>query len=318
MSYIITRLTETKPSDFTAVIWNGFATLLKSREEKALIDYAHSLLAMLDFSIYCLMRVSSDSKEVAEDPYIYDALGRVLTHLTRHRRYLLNVIERKTGERPRLVKEAYEAYEEAVKSSRDMADFIAGARLCLRMLITAVRAGVYYSNDKQLRDVLIAMLERSPDYDLYMDEFLGRYVGEPDVYEPSMDVANIVLDICMRNFPHEPVEAAEPVKWIDVCGDGELPDKSLKSIIIDGVTEILLVKTEGRVYAVENICSHEGGLLCDGILESYSISCIDHLAKFDVRTGKVLAQPHHGLAKPQATFPTKIEDGRILVGLYHE
>ena len=318
MSYLITRITQTRSIDFEPVIWHGYVSMLKSRDSEALKRYMHGLLTMLDFTIYCLMRVSSDSEKIAEDPYIYDALGRVLTHLTRNRRNLLNVIEARTGVRPRFVKEAYEAYSECIKHSKDMADFIAGARLCLRMMITAARAGFYYANDKQLREVLLMMIERDYDYNLYMDEFIGRYIGEPDVYEPSPDVANTVLDLCMRNFPHEPVGVAEPLRWVDVCGVDELSEKGMKRILVDGWVELLVVKTEGRVYAIENICTHEGGFLCDGILESYSISCIDHLAKFDVRSGRVLTQPHHGLARPQATFPTKIENGRILVGLYTE
>jgi len=318
MSYIVTRITETRSIDFEPVIWHGYISMLRSRDKGALRKFMQGMLNMLDFTIYCLMRVSSDSKEVAEDPYIYDALGRFLINLTRHRRYLLNVIEKKTGERPKLVKEVYEAYSECIKNSKNMADFIAGARLCLRMLITAARAGFYYANDKELRMVLLMMIERDNDYNLYMDEFLGRFVGEPDVYEPSLDVANIVLDLCMRNFPHEPAEIAEPIKWVDVCGVEELNEKSIKRVLIDGWIELLLVKTLGKIYAIENICSHEGGYLSDGILESYSISCIDHLAKFDVRSGRVLTHPHHGLARPQATFPTKIENSRILIGLYIE
>ena len=45
--------------------------------------------------------------------------------------------------------------------------------------------------------------------------------------------------------------------------------------------------TMGKIYALDAVCSHEGGPLEDGTLEGYEIECPWHGSKFDVRTGEV-------------------------------
>ncbi|MCS7133466.1 MAG: Rieske (2Fe-2S) protein [Candidatus Caldarchaeum sp.] len=310
----ITKITETKSTDFESLVWHAYSTYLKS-SGKVFTPYVASLLRMLDYAIYCMMKASADYEEVAKDPYIYDLLGRFLVYLTRHRRLILNVAEAETGVRPSMSREAYQSYQETLRLARDAADVMAGARACIRYFVTAARAGVFYYNHKPLREVLLMIVERDYDYNNYMDDFLGRFVGEPDAFEPSLDVLNIVLELCLSDFPHEPVAQQPPRRWVEV---GELNGGRMKKILVDGWLEVLVVKTMNRVFAMENFCTHEGGFLSDGIVETYSISCIDHLAKFDVRSGRVLTQPHHGLARPLATFPVKMEQGKLYVGLYVE
>lgn len=47
---------------------------------------------------------------------------------------------------------------------------------------------------------------------------------------------------------------------------------------------ILLTKIKGKVYAMDSVCSHEGGPLEEGILEDYNLICPWHQGIFDVRT----------------------------------
>jgi nitrite reductase/ring-hydroxylating ferredoxin subunit len=44
---------------------------------------------------------------------------------------------------------------------------------------------------------------------------------------------------------------------------------------------------EGKVYAVDEICTHQGGPLDEGELNGYDLKCPWHYAVFDVRNGKV-------------------------------
>lgn len=311
----ITRITETKSTDFESIVWHAYSTYLRSLEKGVFETYVDSLLRMLDYSIYCFMKASADYEEIAKDPYVYDMVGRFLIYLTRHRRLLLNVAEAETGVRPAVSREAYQEYQAALKVAKSAADFLAGARACIRYFITAARAGVFYYDHRPLREVLLMVLERDYDYNYYMDEFLSQFVGEPDIYEPSLDVLNIVLALCMGSFPEEPVSQRPPKRWVEVS---EFTGANMKRVLVNGWLEVLLVKSMNKVFAVENFCTHEGGFLSDGLVESYSLSCIDHLAKFDLRTGKVLTQPHHGLARPIATFPVKEEDGKLFIGIYAE
>jgi len=62
------------------------------------------------------------------------------------------------------------------------------------------------------------------------------------------------------------------------------------------------------LYAVEDICTHDGGDLATGELQGYEIECPRHGARFDVRTGAVLCPPAY---EPIAKFPVKIEGETI-------
>jgi glycine betaine catabolism B len=53
---------------------------------------------------------------------------------------------------------------------------------------------------------------------------------------------------------------------------------------------IVLAKIQGNVYAMDAVCSHEGGPLEDGSLEGYELKCPWHYALFDVRNAKVSEQ----------------------------
>lgn len=43
----------------------------------------------------------------------------------------------------------------------------------------------------------------------------------------------------------------------------------------------------GRIYAIDAVCTPEGGPLDEGKLEGYCLTCPWHYAVFDVRSGKV-------------------------------
>jgi ferredoxin-NADP reductase/nitrite reductase/ring-hydroxylating ferredoxin subunit len=73
---------------------------------------------------------------------------------------------------------------------------------------------------------------------------------------------------------------------------------------------IVLSMVNGEVYAIDAVCSHEGGPLEDGTLEGYEVECPWHGSKFDVRTGEVKNPPAE---TPQLAYEVKVEDDTILV-----
>ena len=50
---------------------------------------------------------------------------------------------------------------------------------------------------------------------------------------------------------------------------------------------IVLSMVNSQVYAMDAICTHEGGPLEEGNLQEYSLTCPWHYAVFDVRNGEV-------------------------------
>ncbi len=71
---------------------------------------------------------------------------------------------------------------------------------------------------------------------------------------------------------------------------GELPPGRKKLVEIDGHA-IGLFNVDGRYYAIDDICTHDGGPLIEGALDGYQIECPRHGARFDIRTGAVLCPP---------------------------
>jgi len=78
-----------------------------------------------------------------------------------------------------------------------------------------------------------------------------------------------------------------------------------------GSRSVLLLHAEGAVRATEAICPHIGGLLADGTLAGSRLTCPEHGAIFDVRNGKVVAdpfgvEPPEGAVEAIATYPVRV------------
>lgn len=95
--------------------------------------------------------------------------------------------------------------------------------------------------------------------------------------------------------------------WIRVCARTELLPGEHR-VAWDGDVAIAVFNIDGELYAVEDVCTHDGGDLATGELHGYAIECPRHGARFDVRTGAVLCPPAY---EPIAKFPVKTEDGVI-------
>src|SRR5918995_4001527 len=78
---------------------------------------------------------------------------------------------------------------------------------------------------------------------------------------------------------------------------------------------IVLTKVSGKVYAMDAVCSHEGGPLEDGNVEGYNLTCPWHYAVFDIRNAKVSDQTVW--ATDLSSYPIKIEQSadNILIDL---
>jgi 3-phenylpropionate/trans-cinnamate dioxygenase ferredoxin component len=80
--------------------------------------------------------------------------------------------------------------------------------------------------------------------------------------------------------------------------------------VVAGSTAVLLCNVAGTLYAIEDLCTHDGGELDQGELEGCKIMCPRHGAYFDVTTGAALTLP---AILPVATFPVKVEGDEVFV-----
>lgn len=75
---------------------------------------------------------------------------------------------------------------------------------------------------------------------------------------------------------------------------------------------LVLVRLDGTVYCVDDVCTHDGGTLGDGELDDHCLVCPRHGAKFDVRTGAAMAMP---ATEPTAVYEVKIDGEEVWVKL---
>lgn len=96
--------------------------------------------------------------------------------------------------------------------------------------------------------------------------------------------------------------------WHDVCSLAELPEGTGREVVVNGrILALFHVGTE--VYAIDGMCSHQGGPLAEGKLAGSVVTCPWHGWQYDVRSGRQQITP----SICQSTFPVRIEGDRILV-----
>jgi 3-phenylpropionate/trans-cinnamate dioxygenase ferredoxin subunit len=75
-----------------------------------------------------------------------------------------------------------------------------------------------------------------------------------------------------------------------LCKTADVPDPG-KAVFEVGGRFIILVHLKGEFYALDDLCTHDGGPLGEGELEGFQLICPRHGARFDVRTGQALTMP---------------------------
>lgn len=95
--------------------------------------------------------------------------------------------------------------------------------------------------------------------------------------------------------------------WIEVGTRSEILPGEFK-VVWDGGTAIAVYNIDGALYAIEDICSHDGGELAGGDVHGFEVECVRHGARFDLRTGAVTEPPAY---EPIASFPVREENSVI-------
>ena len=79
-----------------------------------------------------------------------------------------------------------------------------------------------------------------------------------------------------------------------------------------GDLELVVFNIAGEVFAIGDVCSHDGAPLGEGEIEGHEVVCPRHGARFDVRSGKVTALP---AVEDIPAYPVRITEGQIEVGV---
>ena len=123
----------------------------------------------------------------------------------------------------------------------------------------------------------------------------GAYLGGHLVFKEKIGVN------------HAPQEL--PMKFVPVMDDAELPDGFLRKAEANG-TPVVLLRHDGKIFALAEKCSHLGGPLGEGKLEGDRVRCPWHGSLFSLEDGRAIEGP---TAFPQPCFETRVRAGKIKV-----
>jgi 3-phenylpropionate/trans-cinnamate dioxygenase ferredoxin subunit len=99
--------------------------------------------------------------------------------------------------------------------------------------------------------------------------------------------------------------------FVKVASRAELPPGGKKLTEVDG-RAIAVFNVAGSFYAIDDVCTHDGGPLAEGELDGFEVQCPRHGARFDVRTGKALCMPAF---EPVATHAVEVRDDDVYIAL---
>ncbi|HYM80447.1 MAG TPA: non-heme iron oxygenase ferredoxin subunit [Candidatus Limnocylindria bacterium] len=98
--------------------------------------------------------------------------------------------------------------------------------------------------------------------------------------------------------------------FVTVAKVGEIPEGGVK-VVRFGDQPVAVFHIDGGYYALDDICTHDGGELASGTIDGDVVECPRHGARFDIKTGAVLSLP---AIVPVPTYEVRVEGDEIKVG----
>ncbi|MDQ6972719.1 MAG: non-heme iron oxygenase ferredoxin subunit [Mariprofundaceae bacterium] len=100
-------------------------------------------------------------------------------------------------------------------------------------------------------------------------------------------------------------------EWIDVAAQAEL-GPGARRVVETEIGPIAVFNLAGGLFAIADICTHDGGELASGACEGDQIICPRHGARFCIRDGRALTPPAF---EDIETFPVRISGGMVQVNI---
>lgn len=97
--------------------------------------------------------------------------------------------------------------------------------------------------------------------------------------------------------------------WLAAAPAASIPSGEFVQVEIDDAL-VAVFNVEGTFYAIDDVCTHDGGGLSGGAVEGDVVICPRHGARFCLRTGAALTPPAY---EPVRTYETRIVDGMVEV-----
>ena len=94
-----------------------------------------------------------------------------------------------------------------------------------------------------------------------------------------------------------------------VAAVADIPEGEVR-VVECGGRSLALSNIDGELFAIDNLCTHDGGPLGEGRLRQGRVICPRHGAAFDARTGRALTLP---AVRGVSAYPVNVEGGDAYV-----
>ena len=98
--------------------------------------------------------------------------------------------------------------------------------------------------------------------------------------------------------------------WTRVAPAAEIGPGDYASAEVDG-SFVAVFNVDGEFFAIDDVCTHDGGGLAGGDVQGYEVICPRHGARFNLRTGQALTPPAYEAVK---SYSVRVVDGWVEVG----
>jgi 3-phenylpropionate/trans-cinnamate dioxygenase ferredoxin subunit len=99
--------------------------------------------------------------------------------------------------------------------------------------------------------------------------------------------------------------------YLRACRLADIPEEGTLHVDL-GDVPVCLARTQGELFALRDVCSHEEVPLSEGELDGETIECWLHGSRFDMRTGAPTGLP---ATQPVPVYRTKVEGDDVYVEL---
>jgi nitrite reductase (NADH) small subunit len=84
--------------------------------------------------------------------------------------------------------------------------------------------------------------------------------------------------------------------FVTVARVDDVPPGSARQVTVEG-RWVGVFNVEGAYHAVDNLCLHRGGPLCEGAVRGTVVTCPWHGWQFDLTTGALVQDPSVGVSR---------------------
>jgi nitrite reductase (NADH) small subunit len=98
--------------------------------------------------------------------------------------------------------------------------------------------------------------------------------------------------------------------FVRVAGVDEIPEGSARQVTVEG-RWVGLFNVGGTFHAIDNLCLHRGGPLCEGPMAGAIVTCPWHGWQYDVTTGVNTMDESERVDR----YEVKVEGDAVLVGV---